>query len=689
MSSVAAPPPAWLECFCGAWEQDVIYSTSGPWWSGSFISTMIAIAGEQEARQIAKQGALKPGMAPTPLPTPPSPVGLGQGGGGRLDGIMTAPLPLPPIVLPLLKPDGRKSRQLTETEKQQCAAWYIANPSAARAAMCKVLLEQVDPSELPRLLPDSLTGKDKGEAWYRLKQRVAWDDAPGLHGWLQYQHETLDREKGLHFPHVLALIAAGGDAGDISLARPPPKGHPLSKDRAALCTFYRRPLPRGTPLGFYPGLLCEMSKVEAMMATLPMSTEEALARARAQDEAAAAAAAAGTASVDATATAAVLSSSSSVAAAQPHHQPSVFFPPVSDPASASISHSPSPQHAHSNGTSNSDIIGSSSGFSQPSPAAADCLSASPAADAAPAALSRGPSPNPTAGTSGSVRTSPHQYSMSYSGRTRGSVPESAELYYSGSGGSASSASAAAAAPRSAAAMPALIPASSANNSSNSNNSSSSASAADVSSQSKQPPSLTIAAAAVAAASSSASSSSFSASSSSGAPPMMSPGGGGSSGAGTAHPSSTPSHRNPRSLMCRSLVWSYDFGAPSLPQTGQSFTFQGTFVRNVLSGINDYHRIGERRVVVGSRLTSWTSASAKATIHISTSYRFPPFPVLNRFVCAAPTCPRCPSCWVACCRLCCSPPIAPWPSTRRRCWNTARTGTTPSAGASCKHRHRTR
>ena len=46
-------------------------------------------------------------------------------------------------------------------------------------------------------------------------------------------------------------------------------------------------------------------------------------------------------------------------------------------------------------------------------------------------------------------------------------------------------------------------------------------------------------------------------------------------------------------MCRSLVWSYDFGCPALSNLGKgSFTFQGAFVRSVLSGINDYHRIGD-------------------------------------------------------------------------------------------------
>ena len=48
-----------------------------------------------------------------------------------------------------------------------------------------------------------------------------------------------------------------------------------------------------------------------------------------------------------------------------------------------------------------------------------------------------------------------------------------------------------------------------------------------------------------------------------------------------------------SLLCRALVWTYDCAAPesSTARRAATVTYQGAFVRNVTSGLNDYHGIG--------------------------------------------------------------------------------------------------
>jgi hypothetical protein len=406
MSAAAPrPQPAWLECFCGSWEEGVAYSTSGPWWSERFLDQMLEAAADGDARGRSSSGkaaaaaaAAARGAGAGASPSSPTAAARERPPPSRVADILSTPTPLGP---PAASSSSSSSRTLDAPALAECARWYAANPGEARAALVRTALEQVAPHELPALLPPTLTGADTGLRWFRLRQRVDFESAPGLAGWLTDTHDRLDRENGLSVASLLALISSGGDTGTVGLARPPPKGHPLSKDARALCSFYRRGLPKATPLGFYPGLHSDMRDVEAMMGSLPLTPEEALAAARGGGG--------------------------------------------GGGGGSAMEGAPAPQ---------------TSSTSSSAAAAAD-------------------------------------------------------------GGSSSSSAAAASAPDGAAAA------------------------------------------------SSSSSASF-----------------------LAPYSSTPSARDPRGLMCRSLVWSYDFGAPPLPQLGRAFTFQGTFVRNVLSGINDYHRIGD-------------------------------------------------------------------------------------------------
>ena len=100
--------------------------------------------------------------------------------------------------------------------------------------------------------------------WFRLAPRVDWSAAPGLCLWLQSVHGAAWRALGVAPSAVMELVGAGGDRGALGLARPAP-GHALARDPHALSSHYRAPLPKGTPLGLYPGLLCNMDDVENMM----------------------------------------------------------------------------------------------------------------------------------------------------------------------------------------------------------------------------------------------------------------------------------------------------------------------------------------------------------------------------------------------------------------------------------------
>lgn len=463
-----------MECFCSHWEQDVVYSTSGPWWSEKFLDQMLDYQAEHENKAVIKAGGIasaprvfggstaseagaisSAGGPPSPSASAmssSSPIAVEHRGRGFLADILSRPMPLSPIAAKALeKAGGRGGKghpfsELSDSDFTQSWRWFMANTGEARAAMVHLLLEQVPRGEIPRLLPANVTGADTGERWFRLRQAVDWESCPGLEWWLHSYHDRLGSELGIDFKDILALIASGGDTGLLGLARPParlPNGakHPLAAESHGLCTFYRRPVRKGTPLGFYPGLLCDMREVEIMMATLPGTSEQALALAREQDAAAVSGSTEGML-VDGTVTAA--------------------------------------SHAHAAHLNGGADIGSTE------PASFQEAVATPGAS---------------------------------NGADTGAEP--------------------AAAPNG-----------------------SDAQGVDAPSSGSQPP---------AAAAAAAPSSSSSSATASGIPQI---------------------DNDPRALMCRSLVWSYDFGSPPVPGLGRSFTFQGTFVRNVLSGINDYHRISD-------------------------------------------------------------------------------------------------
>ncbi len=77
----------------------------------------------------------------------------------------------------------RKPR--TENEWVDLTSFYIHNPITARSDLREFLLERVEGSSLPSLLPASLIGS---EVWYRLRPRVCFDNKPGLAEWLQHVH---------------------------------------------------------------------------------------------------------------------------------------------------------------------------------------------------------------------------------------------------------------------------------------------------------------------------------------------------------------------------------------------------------------------------------------------------------------------------------------------------------------------
>lgn len=278
---MARPEPAWVDCFCSHWEQEVVYSTSGPWWSERFLDQMLELLAEQESRAAASKSASQsaggrgsgsgaaaasPGgsAAAEGSEGSASPRASDRRGRGRLAEILSRPMPLSPVAaaalakagggggggagrkraVPAYPPGSQPFRALSDHDFTASWQWFMGHTSEARAALVHLLLEQVPPDEVPRLLPSNVTGSDAGERWFRLRQAVDWEACPGLDWWLHSHHDRLGVDLGLDFKDVNELIAAGGDTGVLGLARPParlPSGakHPLAAEAHGLCTFYR------------------------------------------------------------------------------------------------------------------------------------------------------------------------------------------------------------------------------------------------------------------------------------------------------------------------------------------------------------------------------------------------------------------------------------------------------------------
>lgn len=78
---------------------------------------------------------------------------------------------------------------------------------------------------------------------------------------------------GVNIGSLFALIEGGGDVGTLGLARLSTRErHPLAKDPRAIGAFFRKNLAPGQPLGFYSGILLSTEALDEWMETLPTFT---------------------------------------------------------------------------------------------------------------------------------------------------------------------------------------------------------------------------------------------------------------------------------------------------------------------------------------------------------------------------------------------------------------------------------
>lgn len=77
------------------------------------------------------------------------------------------------------------------------------------------------------------------------------------------------------------------------------------------------------------------------------------------------------------------------------------------------------------------------------------------------------------------------------------------------------------------------------------------------------------------------------------------------------------------LLCRALVWTYDCAAPeSSARRAATVTYQGAFVRNVTSGLNDYHGIGVYACAATPHVERPTLTGPASTAHAPNVVKMP-------------------------------------------------------------------
>ena len=253
-SEAELAPPIWTKCFCDGWTSGVVYSPSGPWFSDELLDRLLVSYDGRGSTTVPGGGRASP-MASTL----------------RVRDIMAMPPPAGALTAELL--GSAKHRQLFDAPLLSGgdvpSGGYSDNAFVARRDTLRCMLARVPDFLIPSAIPDSISGRSRGVVWYALKSSVDVGAYPGLGDWLTSNHSGALRQFGIDFTEVLKLITVGGDTGIVGLGRPTAKGHPLAKEATGLGTFYKAALPRGSPLGFYPGLLCDMDLVEAWMNSLP------------------------------------------------------------------------------------------------------------------------------------------------------------------------------------------------------------------------------------------------------------------------------------------------------------------------------------------------------------------------------------------------------------------------------------
>ena len=269
--------PAWISCFCEAWKNGVVYSPAGPWFSETVLERLLD-CGDTAGRGASSSAAAAASHARVVRDIMASQGGssfLGSRGasaGLRVDtGASAARGSAGPSAGRGASPPAG-GRSTHSSAASNGLSFYTENPYAAKADVLRCFLQRVPASLMPAVMPDSISGASRGMEWYVLRSAVDLPAFPGLLEWLTDRHAgALRHASGVELSAVLALIAAGGDTGVIALARPTAKGHPLSreKDRDGMGAFFRTPLGRGVPIGFYPGMLTDMDSCEKWMNTLP------------------------------------------------------------------------------------------------------------------------------------------------------------------------------------------------------------------------------------------------------------------------------------------------------------------------------------------------------------------------------------------------------------------------------------
>ena len=247
--------PRWLRCFCEAWGEEVVYSPTGPWFSEETIDGLLRSVDGQTVSNATWDDDVTTNAAAAV-----------SGNGGKSDAVSD----VVGIAALLRYAASHPRRPIPPHAAPARLAGYYAEPRKARRDMLVAVLEEVPQGELPRLLPASLTGSERGQRWFRLRSTVNWDSWPGLTEWLTATHgEQLRSRARVDIADVLHLIACGGDTGVSAIGRPTGRDHPLAKDPTSVGLFFTAAVRRGMPLGFYPGLLVLMDTVEKWMEELP------------------------------------------------------------------------------------------------------------------------------------------------------------------------------------------------------------------------------------------------------------------------------------------------------------------------------------------------------------------------------------------------------------------------------------
>jgi hypothetical protein len=253
----------WAKCFCEAWSSQVIYSPTGPILPLTLLDRLMTSVTASRGSNSSASSSVK--------------------------------------TMPAALRELQRRGPHTEDEWVRLASFYIHNPLVARSDLRELVLEPVESTSLPTQLPESLVG---GESWLRLRSRVCLDDRPGLGEWLQHVHGTdmavrqpiertyshphahtcpglqhlipcdclyaLMQARSIEMENVLALLQGGGDLGSVGLGHVAARvNHPLSKDKRAVGSFYRRALPAHQPIGFYPGVLLTADSLGRWMEELP------------------------------------------------------------------------------------------------------------------------------------------------------------------------------------------------------------------------------------------------------------------------------------------------------------------------------------------------------------------------------------------------------------------------------------